>query len=215
MDTVRRHLDTAFRRPVADVSTRVFDVLAERLSADPRPRMLDAGCGTGAGTQRLALCHPQALIIGVDKSALRLAAGARTAVRIPNAQLVRCDLVDFWLLAARAGWRFVTTHLLYPNPWPKPEHLRRRWHAHAVLPALLATSERIELRTNWAVYAEELALALDLAGWQANLEALLVPDTQAALTPFERKYACSGHTLWHVVARAPGLTPRDPLQHVR
>jgi len=51
----------------------------------------------------------------------------------------------------------------------------------------------IELRTNWRVYAEEFALALDIAG-VANISEAFVPEEP--LTPFERKYQASGHELW-------------------
>uniref|UniRef100_UPI0021485AEA hypothetical protein n=1 Tax=Tahibacter caeni TaxID=1453545 RepID=UPI0021485AEA len=118
-----------------------------------------------------------------------------------NARLLRCDLVDFWLLAAAAGWRFSAQYLLYPNPWPRPEHVQRRWPAHPVLPALLAGGGAIELRTNWQVYAEEWTVALGLAGRPSQLDGL-DEDGAAALSPFEAKYRASGHALWRVHAPA-------------
>lgn len=199
---VRRHLREPYRRPVGAVSREAFAALAGALAADTRPRVLDAGCGTGASCLRLARAHPEAVVIGVDKSLHRLQVGqraARAADAPRNLHLLRCDLVDFWLLAAAAGWRFAAQYLLYPNPWPKPEHVLRRWPAHPVLPALLALGGRIELRTNWKTYAEEWSAALEIAGqaWHTGC----LDDVQApALTPFEAKYRASGHALWRVVA---------------
>lgn len=202
-ELVRRHLQHPFRRLVGVPSQRAFDTLAAELAGDPRPRVLDAGCGTGASTGQLARRHADAVVIGVDKSALRLATGQRAldAAGAPaNARLLRCDLVDFWRLAAAAGWRFAAQYLLYPNPWPKPEHVQRRWPAHPVLPALLACGGALELRTNWKVYAEEWSVALSLAGRSWHIDCL---DEQAgdALSPFEAKYRASAHVLWRV--RAP------------
>ena len=117
-----------------------------------------------------------------------------------NAILLRCELVDFWQLAAAAGLRCERQYLLYPNPWPKPDQFMRRWHAHPVLPSLLALGGAIELRTNWRVYAEEFAEALRLAGREACVEEFVADDP---LTPFERKYADSGHALWRCVADEP------------
>lgn len=199
---VQRHLTHPFRRPVADHSRHAFDGLAGRLAGDPRPRVLDAGCGTGASTLRLARLYPDAIVIGVDKSAHRLQTGQRDAAAAGapgNALLLRCDLVDFWLLAAAARWRFAAQYLLYPNPWPKPEHVQRRWGAHPVLPSLLACGGRLELRTNWKIYAEEWSLALALAGREAPLE-VYDDAAQPALSPFEAKYRASGHVLWRVTA---------------
>ncbi len=204
---VQRHLDHPFRRPVAEHSRRAFDELAERVDGDPRPRVLDAGCGTGASTRQLARRHAGALVIGIDKSAHRLDSGRRSAPEVPsNALLVRCDLVDFWLLAAQRQWRFAAQYLLYPNPWPKPEHVQRRWPGHPVLPSLLACGGQMELRTNWKTYAEEWGVALALAGIASRLVRCDDPDTPA-LTPFEAKYRASGHDLWRVLADSTVLAP--------
>jgi tRNA (guanine-N7-)-methyltransferase len=218
---VQRHLEHPFRRPVADHSRRAFDGLAALLADDPRPRVLDSGCGTGASTLRLAHRHADAIVIGVDKSAQRLQTGQREAAAADaprNALLLRCDLVDFWLLAAAAHWRFAVQYLLYPNPWPKPEHVQRRWGAHPVLPSLLACGGQLELRTNWKIYAQEWSLALGLAGLVARLDECDDP-AQPALTPFEAKYRASGHALWRVTAetatKVESPRPREKPHDIR
>src|SRR6185295_9756492 len=88
-------------------------------------------------------------------------------------------------------------YLLYPNPWPKAEHVKRRWHAHAVLADILKLGGLLELRSNWDVYADEFAQALRIAGCAAVCEAYVPLQ---ALTPFERKYVASGHALWRCCA---------------
>ena len=153
------------------------------------------------------------LFRSVDKSAARLAIGRREidqGTAPGNAVLMRCELVDFWQLAAAAGLRCERQYLLYPNPWPKPDQFMRRWHAHPVLPALIALGGRIELRTNWRVYAGEFAEALRLAGHEARLEEFVADDP---LTPFERKYTASGHVLWRCVVDElrPEIETRKPL----
>lgn len=201
-ELVLRHLQSPFRKPAAAASAQAFAQFAAALAGDTRPRILDAGCGTGASTLVLARRHPQALLLGVDKSAQRLQKGERAAAQPgapENVRLLRCDLVDFWLLAAAAGWRFARQYLLYPNPWPKPGHVMRRWPAHPVLPALLEAGGALELRCNWQPYALEWCRALSLAGRPWHMDCL--PATEdGALTPFEAKYRASGHTLWRVCA---------------
>ena len=195
-DAVRRHLELPFRREPGAIGRRAFDSVAKRLDT---PFVLDAGCGTGASTLALARRFPQHTVLGVDKSAVRLARGQRALARakVPNAVLLHCELVDFWQLAHRAGLACVEQYLLYPNPWPKPEHLKRRWAAHPVLPAMLALGGRLELRSNWRVYAEEFTAALRIAGRPAACAPF---KPEAPLTPFEHKYAESGHTLWRCVS---------------
>jgi tRNA G46 methylase TrmB len=200
-EIVRRHLATPFRREPGAHGQAAFAAVSDRLAR--APFLLDAGCGTGASTFAIARAHPGQVVIGVDQSAARLAVGAAAQGRggaPANAILLRCELVDFWTLASAAGLRCERQYLLYPNPWPKPGQLRRRWHAHPVLPALLALGGAIELRTNWRVYAEEFAEALRLAGLRAATASFVADQ---ALTPFERKYAASGHALWRVTAEPP------------
>lgn len=196
-ETVLRHLSEPYRRVPSDRGRRAFDAIANRIAE--APFMLDAGCGTGASTFALALQFPERLVLGVDKSEARLAIGQRRLMQgdaPANALLLHCELVDFWQLAQEAKLRCERQFMLYPNPWPKPAQMKRRWHAHPVFPALLALSCNIELRTNWRIYAEEFAEASRLAGISMTLSEFHPTNP---LTPFERKYASSGHRLWRGV----------------
>jgi tRNA (guanine-N7-)-methyltransferase len=149
----------------------------------------------------------------VDQSAERLARGGRKlATALPaNALLLRADVTDLWALMREAGWQLSHHYLLYPNPWPKAEHLQRRWSGHPRLPDLLALGGRLELRTNWETYAREFARALALAGHSAEVAPLAVVPEEA-LTPFERKYAASGHGLWRLTARLAAQAGKTPVE---
>ena len=193
-EVVSKHLAMPYQRQPSDSGIRAFTGVADELAQ--APFVLDAGCGTGASTLALAREFPDCLVLGVDKSAARLATGQRLidgGSAPANARLLHCELVDFWQLAAAAGLRCERQYLLYPNPWPKPEQLKHRWHAHPAFPAILALGGGIELRTNWRIYAEEFSQALRVAGVAATCETF---TPEEAITPFERKYSASGHALW-------------------
>lgn len=196
-EVVRRHLHSTWRQPVHAHTQAMFDALCGLLDADEVTRLvLDSGCGTGASSAWLAARHPDHVVVGVDRSAHRLARAAGGPVRQGNVLWVRAELASFWRVAVRAGWRLHAHYLLYPNPWPKPAQLQRRWHAHPVFPELLALGGSLTLRTNWAIYAREFARALELAGWSDfRLQRL---DAAQAASPYELKYARSGHALWEV-----------------
>jgi tRNA G46 methylase TrmB len=194
---VRRHLAAPFRREPSAPGRRMVESVVARLAQ--APFILDAGCGTGASTLALACEFPHKLIVGIDKSVVRLDVGQRaiaTGAMPANVILLHCELVDFWQLAGAARLRCEKQFLLYPNPWPKPEHVQRRWHAHPVLPAILALGGTIELRTNWRIYADEFARALQLTGTNASVQRF---EPTQPLTPFERKYVASGHDIWRCV----------------
>jgi tRNA G46 methylase TrmB len=207
---VRRHGESHWRQPLHAPSAAAFEALGNLLEGEERDGLvLDSGCGTAASTGVLAARHPQRLIIGVDRSARRLSrAGDRAwPVRDGRVIRVRAELTTFWRLAAAAGWRLAHHYLLYPNPWPKPAQLRRRWHAHPVFPTLLGLGGRLCLRCNWEVYAREFARAVELLHGRAPSVDRL--DSPEGLTPFERKYAASGHGIWEVRAALGRQGARD------
>lgn len=201
---IQRHLAAPFRKPLAAHNIAAFAAAEAAWRAHGGGLILDSGCGTGASTRALALRHPAAFVIGVDKSARRLTAGARAAPgdEARNCVLVRADLVDFWRLAFEAGWRLQRHYLLYPNPWPKRSQLARRWCAHPVFPVLLALGGRLELRSNWEIYVQEFAQAAAFAsGHKAAVEALA---PQPPLSPFERKYRATGQPLFRCIVDLRG-----------
>lgn len=194
-ETVLKHRDHPWRKPVAEHSQRAFADLLPRVESWGGPLMLDTGCGTGMSTAVLAKRSPECLVVGVDKSEDRL---GRQPELPPNAVLVRMDLEDFWLLARAAGLSFSRQTFFYPNPWPKAEHRLRRWPFHPIWPTALACGGVWELRTNWQVYALEFAEAYRLlTGDEAPVEVWQPPEPE---TLFEKKYLLSGHTLWRWVS---------------
>ena len=197
---MRRHLAHSWKQTLHEPTVAVFEGLQRELANESRPLILDSGCGTGASTRRIARRHPSCLVIGVDKSRDRLARGGahRFPWRDDNMVLLRAELTSFWRLALDAGWRLQRHFLLYPNPWPKPGQLQRRWHAHPVFPSLLKLGGALEMRTNWRIYAEEFACALAIGlGQTVKAGELVVSEP---LSPFESKYLASGHALYSVSA---------------
>ncbi|MCG8324196.1 MAG: tRNA (guanine-N(7)-)-methyltransferase [Thiotrichales bacterium] len=198
--TVQRRCNSVFQRPVHPGTARLLERIERICATTDRPLILDSGCGNGRSCYALAERHPDHWVIGVDKSAQRLRRYPMpdAVYRQDNLILARADLVDFWRLARRAGWRLHRYCLFYPNPWPKEKHLFRRWHVHPVFPELLALGGRLALRSNWLIYVQEFALALCAQGIGATWRAL--DRRENVISPFEWKYRASGHTLYQLVA---------------
>jgi len=193
---VARHAHHAFRQPVARHNRAAFDdSIAQWRARGALPLILDAGCGVGLSTLHLATRFPDHFVIGVDQSADRSLRNTHWDGPLPENHLrVRANLVDYWRLLLDSGIPLSRHYLLYPNPWPKIGHVARRWHGHAVFPAIVALGGALECRSNWRIYVEEFAAALtQLSGQPAPCEAY-APATP--ITPFERKYLDSGHALW-------------------
>lgn len=193
---IARRAGQLFRQPVAPYSREAFESFVAGCAPDT-PLIIDSCCGVGESTARLAESFPDHVVLGVDQSADRL---ARAPALPANARLLRADMADIWRLLLDGGYRPARQYMLYPNPWPKIGHLARRWPAHPVFPAVLALGGRIECRSNWRIYVEECVLAAKLiAGIDATVEDF---SPATPLTPFERKYAASGHALYRCLLEA-------------
>lgn len=196
---VRRHQAAPYTRPIAEHTRAAMAWLAPRL-VDGCGFILDSGCGTGESTRLLAAQFPHLTVVGADRSAHRLGRGGwcEPGVQEGNVVLMRANLVDLWRLLQQQRLFPQRHYLLYPNPYPKPGQIGRRWHGHPVFPVLIALGGRIELRSNWEIYVREFAQAVELL---TSVEAPIVqirPDH--ALSAFERKYLQSQHQLFQVVA---------------
>jgi len=186
--TLDRHLNHPYLKPISEHTDTAFRRLENQFKT---PFILDTGCGTGESTRYLA-DNKSDLVLGLDKSMIRLGKHERAAQE--NYLLERVDLIDFWRILHQKKCFPKAQYLLYPNPWPKKNHLKRRWHGHPVFPYLLDLGGYIELRTNWDVYAKEFAQAIEYCtGQKARLEEY---QPEIPITLFERKYHLSGQALW-------------------
>jgi tRNA G46 methylase TrmB len=201
--TVRRHLETPWSQPFHQPSIDVYRQLENAaIFSAGQPIILDSGCGTGKSTQRLAGLFPGHLVIGVDRSHVRLGkSGVNSSyLRSGNCILLRAELSTFWRLLANARHSLERHFLFYPNPWPKPGHLLRRWHAHPVFPQLLCLGGEIEMRCNWEIYALEFAEAVNITTGAGVKVTNLQPES--GVSPFEQKYLERGHALFSVIVPA-------------
>lgn len=202
-EQLSRHLKSRWLQPFHPPTVDAFRLLNEEgVFSESQPIILDSGCGTGKSTQQLALRFPQSIVIGVDQSQARLAKSGldSTFLRRRNCILLRAELATFWRLMARDGHTLERHYLFYPNPWPKPRHLSRRWHGHPVFPQLLTLGGEIEMRCNWEIYAQEFALAINYAT-SANVSAENIKP-ESGVSPFEQKYLDRGQALFAVVVPA-------------
>lgn len=192
-EVVLKHLQHDFKKPYQAHTLQAFKEIEKWVEQQSKPIIFDSCCGVGESTYHIAKAHPDAIVLGMDKSADRLSKhpsddGATTEA-LNNYRLLQVNLNDFWRLAVEANWTLSHHYLLYPNPWPKSKHLQRRWHGSAVFPSIIKLGGQLDLRSNWFTYVEEFQRALALANVISTTE---IYTSSEAITPFERKYWASG-----------------------
>ncbi len=209
-EVVTKHLTHSFQKPYQVHTQQAFNEMNALVQAfiteNPQGEViLDACCGVGQSTRILAQQNPNALVIGVDKSAHRINRNVegfseQEGYYASNYHLVRADLNDFYRLVKAENWPVSKHYVLYPNPWPKAKHLQRRWHGSAVFPQMTAIGEQIILRSNWRLYLEEFQQAAKLVNLSGEITALPTSEQsgEQALTPFEAKYQASGQQCWQL-----------------
>ena len=210
IERVRKHLAEPFLKPFAEYNRNALQAALAGWDGKA-PLILDAGCGVGHSTIQIARQFPDHWVIGVDQSEDRLSRRKPypEALLPKNMVFVRADLVDFWRLLDAAGLRLARHYVLYPNPWPKIGHVGRRWPAHPVFPWIPRLGGVLECRSNWRVYIEEFAVALEqVIGHPVVWEDF---SAEVPLTAFERKYRDSGQTLYRlsVDLSAPDAAPKN------
>ena len=146
----------------------------------------------------IAQAHPNARVIGIDKSALRTDKHQAYASTLQNYLVLRADLSDFLRLLVLSDKKLTKHYLLYPNPYPKSAHLQRRWYASSALQDMLKLGGILEVRSNWQLYIQEFSAALAIANVSNQIG---IFESDKAITPFERKYWQSGQNSWQLLAK--------------
>ncbi len=199
MTVLNRFKENQYKKPYAIHTVEVYRETYKGDLLDYSPVILDLGCGTAKSTLHLADMFKESMVLGIDKSEVRL---SKSDTQIKNTKTLHCDLVDFIRLMKNEGRKSDLTCLFYPNPWPKKEHLKRRIHAHPFFKDLVDVSKEFVMRTNWKTLAEETKISYEYySGKELYLSEVDV-EVGNEMTAFEKKYSHSDQCLYEV-----GTTP--------
>ena len=177
----------SIRAPLDD-----FDPLT--LMPAAREVWLEVGFGGGEHMAAQAARSPDALILGAEPF-LNGVASALRHVEEASLQNVRIHDGDVRELMARMPDACLTrVFVLFPDPWPKARHNKRRLiqaQTIAELARLLKPGGRLRFATDWADYADwtlERVLAGRLFAWPAErADDWRVPPADHITTRYEEK----------------------------
>lgn len=168
------------------------------------PAELDLGCGDGGFLLAMAARFPDRNFLGVERLLGRARGVARRAIRqnLQNVRILRLDsnYAVHWLLPPES---FQRIHLLFPDPWPKKRHHRRRLFQPAFLRAihhLLAPDGEFLFKTDHAGYFEQARAVVDsprfleLLPWHPS--DFFYPETD-----FERQWRGAGREIYKLRLR--------------
>jgi len=172
------------------------------------PRTLEIGFGNGENLVALAAGELQRDFLGIEVhrpgvGRLLLALEARS---LNNVRLICHDAVEVLAQQLPPQW-LDEILILFPDPWPKKRHHKRRLIQRPfaeTLASRLVAGGRLRLATDWKPYAQEMLATLSAVPTLRNEAA---PGTfaprpaQRAPTRFERRGESLGHEVWDLAFR--------------
>jgi tRNA (guanine-N7-)-methyltransferase len=168
------------------------------------PLQVDLGCGDGTFLFALAQRYPEKNFLGVERLSGRVEKASRKATKINNMRVlnVETSYAVRYLLPERSVETF---YLLFPDPWPKRRHQRRRIVTPDFLNSIYdALEEKGELRiaTDQADYFDQISRSA-----RSHLRFEIVDPsasparTNLPVTKFERKFQTQGAPIYRLTLR--------------
>lgn len=173
----------------------VFAGRGNRNNAAPNRLEVELGCGKGTFLLARARAHPETDFVGIDRMLKRLRRADSKVVRhgLQNVALLRIEAsyaVEYLLPDNSVDAFFV----LFPDPWPKKRHHRRRLFQEAFLHSLAKT-----LKKDGIVH-----IATDHEDYFSHIRALFAGSTQfEEVPPYEPEP--DERTNFEVIFREKGL----------
>ena len=166
------------------------------------PLEVDLGCGDGGFLVQLAATFPERNYLGIEKLGGRVQRGCRKAARLAvcNLRFLRIEstyAVEYLLPSGSVE----VVHLLFPDPWPKKKHKRRRIVQPAFLDSvhrLLAPGGRFRIATDQESYFKTIR---DLISPAAFVEESPPRDESFPVTTFEGHFVREGAPIYRLELR--------------
>ncbi len=175
------------------------------------PLTLEIGFGNGDNLARLAGAYPQRDFLGIEvhRAGVGRLLLALQAQGLSNVRIICHDAVE--VLERQIPPAAVAEILiLFPDPWPKKRHHKRRLVQEAFVTLAAQRLGRggvLRLATDWQPYALQMLETLSAAPDLENLAAAgaFVPrPTERESTRFERRGERLGHEVWDLAFRRRG-----------
>lgn len=194
-------------------------VHGERLDLDAvfgrrAPRVLEIGFGNGEVLVELARGHPERDYLGIDvyePGIGRLLAAAADA-GLTNLRVLRGDAAEL-LRESFAPASLETILILFPDPWPKKRHHKRRLVQPAFVELLadrLVPGGIVHLATDWEDYAEHMLAVLEAGPSLENVAGagrFYSAAHERPVTKFERRGTRLGNVVRDLRFRRRPVSP--------
>jgi tRNA (guanine-N7-)-methyltransferase len=165
------------------------------------PLEVDLGCGDGSFLAAIAQRTPDHDFIGIERLAGRVRSAARKAAHLTNVRVLRVETAYAVRYLLPPGSVSVF-HLLFPDPWPKRRHHRRRIFTTEFLGTVatsLAPGGSLHIATDQLDYFQQIDR---LMGDSIIFQILPGHGANAwPTTTFEKRFIAAGQKIYRVELR--------------
>lgn len=202
----RRALEELWPRYGIEFVPRPLDL--DALFGRRAPRVLEIGFGNGMHLAALAAERPQCDFLGIEVHPPGIGHLLRQLAQadLANVRILGHDAID--VIETQIPKNSIAeVHILFPDPWPKKRHHKRRLIRPSFAASLaerLAPGAVLKLATDWSSYAQHMLEVLEACPALENL----APDgrfidaaTDRPPTRFEQRGERLGHAIWELAYR--------------
>jgi len=166
------------------------------------PLEIDLGCGDGAFLVEIAALHSERNFLGIERLAGRVSTACRRIARagLSNARILRLEN-SYGVSRLLPPGSVLVFHLMFPDPWPKRRHARRRLVTKSFFADIyraLAGKGELRIATDQRDYFVEIER---LAAQTAQLRLEAAGGEPAASSTFEKHFIRSGERIYRLVLR--------------
>jgi tRNA (guanine-N7-)-methyltransferase len=156
------------------------------------PLEVDLGCGDGSFLVEIAAANPARDFLGIERLPGRVRRAHRiiTQRELTNARVLRVE-TSYAVRQMLPTASVALFHLMFPDPWPKRRHWRRRVVTEdffASVHRALAPHGRLRIATDQIVYFREIER---LAGQATQFVISSDPEPYRASSTFEKRFSQS------------------------
>jgi len=189
-----------------NASAAVLDL--DALFGRTAPRTVEIGFGNGENLVKMAVAHPERDFLGIEvhRPGIGRVLLALEEHRLINVRVICHDAVE--VLAQQLPQQCLDeVMILFPDPWPKKRHHKRRLVQSAFVELVterLRPGGVVRMATDWQPYAEEMLGVLSANPRLHNLAAdgAYIPrPTERSATRFEKRGQRLGHDVWDLAFR--------------
>lgn len=174
----------------------------EKVFRRPAPLEVDLGCGDGRFLAAMAEQVPGRNFLGIERMFGRVSTGCRRAARqrLENLRILNLETtyaVEYLLPRGSVA----VAHLLFPDPWPKKRHKRRRIVQDdfvASIRRMLAPDGRFRIATDQEDYFEAIREIVSAAGFA---EEPAEEEGSFPVTTFEKRFLAEGAPIYRLRLR--------------